>query len=577
MKKLTVAEVLDFDALGGHRVIAGRHRLDQSVGGVRLWMDLDLTDAATEQLLVWPAPAKQVNLKAISDRVRIALERHSAALVILSNSEDVDIINGSEVSNADLPVVQVPYSQPPLEMIYQLQSQLLEHVTRIIDRIDQIHRALTMVAMAGGDLHVLTQTLANLIENPVSIRSMHLEVLTDAMFGELNDDARQRTISEGKVPADVQDALKGFNFESRIRHERGPFKLPAIPEVGMRGRVVAPIRISAARYGYISIAECNRPLGTLDMEAVERAALVAALILSQRQAIERDKLRLRSNFANELIFGNGDRNSLRLLDRSAKILKYDNDSFSVLTMAIESIELLSNNGEQIDDQSDLLLNQIVISIDRVWQDSFRQVRPLVLKEHDGIVILHPIGLDLMNRHEGLGQYLKQSAESYMHRVEQLVGEDSVWIGIGRPYYRQQVRDSYNEGCQALAIGRSLQLGRVTYYQDLGVYRLLDTHSDATQLHAFAEEQLGALLHYDAERCGELVRTLRLYLNTGRNKAKTAALLPSHLNTVKYRLEQIREITGRDPDDASQQLAYHVALAILELQPDGPAMTSDRSP
>ena len=71
------------------------------------------------------------------------------------------------------------------------------------------------------------------------------------------------------------------------------------------------------------------------------------------------------------------------------------------------------------------------------------------------------------------------------------------------------------------------------------------------------------------RNADLVRTLTTYLEHGGNAANTATVLSVHRNTLKYRLQRVREISGydlSDPDTAfNLQLAGRVWRMIAALR------------
>src|SRR5690606_8084585 len=54
--------------------------------------------------------------------------------------------------------------------------------------------------------------------------------------------------------------------------------------------------------------------------------------------------------------------------------------------------------------------------------------------------------------------------------------------------------------------------------DLRLRGLLHLLRDDARLQTFAERELGPLLAHDAQRGGDLTRILRIYLDSGRNKA-----------------------------------------------------------
>ena len=100
--------------------------------------------------------------------------------------------------------------------------------------------------------------------------------------------------------------------------------------------------------------------------------------------------------------------------------------------------------------------------------------------------------------------------------------------------------------------------RVVVFDDLGVYRLLAGLEDTDEVERFVQRWIGALLAYDAQRGGDLVRTLSSYLERGGSYEATSAALIVHRNTLKYRLQRIRQITGLDLSDP--ETCFNLQLA-----------------
>lgn len=125
-----------------------------------------------------------------------------------------------------------------------------------------------------------------------------------------------------------------------------------------------------------------------------------------------------------------------------------------------------------------------------------------------------------------------------------------------------IRQSHQEAKQALIMGRRLSgAGRLTRFEDLGIYRLIFAAEQLPELRAFHEEALGALIEYDCEHGGDLIRTLKAFFDAKGGPKEAASLLDVHRNTVLYRLERIRAITGLDLDDADVRLRLHLALSV----------------
>ena len=94
--------------------------------------------------------------------------------------------------------------------------------------------------------------------------------------------------------------------------------------------------------------------------------------------------------------------------------------------------------------------------------------------------------------------------------------------------------------------RNRQYGRIFFTADLGVDRLLLQIGDTQMLTAFAEETLGSILQTDKSNGNnDLLSTLATYFDSGRNIADTARVTHLHPNTVRYRLDRIKELLDNE--------------------------------
>ena len=80
---------------------------------------------------------------------------------------------------------------------------------------------------------------------------------------------------------------------------------------------------------------------------------------------------------------------------------------------------------------------------------------------------------------------------------------------------------------------------------------------------FASRHLGTLVEHDRTRNGNLVGTLKAYLEEGEQQA-AARRLRIHPNTLRYRLDRVREISGAELDDPETRLNLAVALRVQGL-------------
>jgi purine catabolism regulator len=176
--------------------------------------------------------------------------------------------------------------------------------------------------------------------------------------------------------------------------------------------------------------------------------------------------------------------------------------------------------------------------------------------HNAMEMLWPVG----NAAEA-----KALAASLHEEMTKRLADPNLVISIGAGRIQSGlagIQRAHQEAKQALIMGRRLNgPGGITWFDELGVYRLIFAAEQLPELAAFHDEALAPLIEYDRQHNAELVRTLKAYFDATCGPKEAAALLEVHRNTVLYRLERIREITGLDLDNADVRLRLHLALCI----------------
>ncbi|MFQ3565626.1 MAG: helix-turn-helix domain-containing protein [Aggregatilineales bacterium] len=141
----------------------------------------------------------------------------------------------------------------------------------------------------------------------------------------------------------------------------------------------------------------------------------------------------------------------------------------------------------------------------------------------------------------------------------------VAAGLSRPAVGlSALREAYREAKDAVSIANELgDREQTTFYGDLKLFQLLLALKERNLDHMrrFYRETLGPLVEHDERKQGDLIRTLSGFFEANGNLAKAAADLDVHRNTLVYRLDRIRELTGLDLDDADNRLILHLALKV----------------
>jgi DNA-binding PucR family transcriptional regulator len=102
--------------------------------------------------------------------------------------------------------------------------------------------------------------------------------------------------------------------------------------------------------------------------------------------------------------------------------------------------------------------------------------------------------------------------------------------------------------------------RAVVYDDVLVDHVLRENENAARLITAA---LGSVREYDARRNTQLIDTLRAYIDANFSITPAARALHIHNNTLLYRLDRVRQLTGRDPRNPRDVVFLALSLRLDE--------------
>ncbi len=126
----------------------------------------------------------------------------------------------------------------------------------------------------------------------------------------------------------------------------------------------------------------------------------------------------------------------------------------------------------------------------------------------------------------------------------------------------EIRPAVSEAKKALqaSVSGLFSDSGIVSYQKLGLYRLIMDIKNLETLKELYQETAAPLLRYDRRCSGSLMQTLTEYLEQGRIKDAADALF-IHRHTMRYRLAQIKELTGYDPLLSTDAFQLNIGLHI----------------
>jgi len=428
---------------------------------------------------------------------------------------------------------------PFIEVTRAISENIVHERYKLMQQSLQIHNTLTQLVLMGDDLNALAKALAELVQCPVTIEDPALRLLAYAPWGEI-DRARHESILQRRTPPALFTELERRGILSRLRQSLHPVRVPPLPEQGLTlERVVAPIVVGREIHGYVWLIFKDRPVNELGMIAIEHAATVAALILLKQKAIYETEQRLKGSLLNELLEGKS-RFKSKLLEKARHF-----DRSLTQSQSQQILILRQNNSGDLSNLS------------RWVEQKIREQRQsgLVVERGKNLILL----LQSCQTEEGvrLAQRLWEEGKKVGYLFS---------VGIGRAYQEwESLSDSYEEAREALETGPSLLGEEVVSFDDLGLLHWLHhLPLEVREKNRFSQIVL-TMADHDAQRGGELLKTLETYLDTGRNVQEAAKRLFLHRNTVRQRLSKIEALCHLQLSDPLTCLNLHVAVKERRLQ------------
>ncbi|MGW5683496.1 helix-turn-helix domain-containing protein [Nonomuraea sp. NPDC003754] len=121
-----------------------------------------------------------------------------------------------------------------------------------------------------------------------------------------------------------------------------------------------------------------------------------------------------------------------------------------------------------------------------------------------------------------------------------------------------IRGGIEEAGHALRMAAARSGGVVTS-DEIYTHDLLLATVPGDVRRSFTQRLLDPLVDYDAKHQSELVRTLGAFLDTAGSWNACAERMHVHVNTVRYRIRRVEELTGRDLSTMADRVDFFLAL------------------
>ena len=556
----TVREAMRQGGFASAQLVGGRHGLDRRIEWVRVIETPETARRARPgDLLLTTAypirddPAAQVRL--VADIAEVG-----GAGLVMKPGMYVERLAEGMVEEADrlgIPLFTLNQDVPWVELMEPLLERIINAEHSRLKQSMAIHRRFTELVLDGKGLEEIARTLAELLDSAVVIEDATFHLLAHA-GGSAIDKHRRETIARHGTPPRVLFDPGIQRMLREVAAHRGPMKVPAFPRLGMdRERIIAPIYAAGQVLGYISVLDHPPDAEELAFMAMENAATVVAMALIKEREVAAAESSVRGEFLEDLAQGSfGDEAAAQ---RRARHVGYPLAGQHVLVVAdVDGFGNFARGRQLTEEMIQSLKREYLRRVSGVVRRNFP--RALIGARSDSVLALLPLGGEV----EGYEARVRALGAQIRDAISEWKPGFTVSVGFSAPTLAPAgIAPAHREVRSVLeTLTRFGRQAQIVSANELGVTGLLASVAD-DRLLDFARRHLGPLVEHDRRRGGELVETLRAYLEEGEQQG-AARRLKIHPNTLRYRLDRVAEITDADLSDPETRLNLSVALRVQSL-------------
>lgn len=400
-----------------------------------------------------------------------------------------------------------------LHRLREEQTALQRQLTSVMAELgwqQTVHAFTADVAASGGGEKAITRALHELTGLPA---------LIEDRFGRL----RSWSGPSRPDPYPEPDPVRQDEMLHAVAREVGPVRI--------KDRLITLVRPHGEILGVLALVDARDEADSHTVLALEHAATSLTLELANLRRLAELELRLHRELVDDLLAGT--------------------DAASAYARS----EAVGH---------DLHRSHYVVVVhwsNRTADDSFEQtvgraasaigMRSLLTRRSDHVVLVTDGRPHARALHEALARE---------------TGTGSGTIGVSAPCNSpDDIPHRYQEAQRALEVRRhSRERYGTTFFDELGLYRILGPGNDYLELETFVHEWLGRLIDYDSRHHAAMVETLTRYFDYGGNYDETAESLAIHRSTLRYRLQRIRDISGINLANVEDRLNLQVATRVWKI-------------
>lgn len=392
-------------------------------------------------------------------------------------------------------------------------------------------QALTEAFFSDLGIQSLTNEATTIFGNPFWVIDVNFNFLSKPSRDFVDDPYIIQEIELGYVSNRNVEDLKERKIFEQIQRTGKPYRYSVHADPAKQ-IIAAPVRIKSITVGYLQLFNSQKPYGPRDSELLEHLAKLVSLELQKSSFFSDNKGIMYSYFLNDLLsrrMSNIETIRTRLKTLGLTLGK----AFQVLVIDINTGNITESSIQSI-----------------AAQIQFSLINSIYVIQKNRIVFL----INLFQE--------KAIDEDSLAELKRCLFLNNLNAGLSDLFFDiLECAEYFQLACKAAELGKKITGAALLHqYRDITLFHLVELCGNSIPSSVLGRGCLEKLVEYDKLHDTDFYQTLYTYLNCMQSIPRTAAQMGIHVNTLRYRIEKIKELIEIHFEEGTHAtellLAYH---------------------
>lgn len=527
----TIGNIMKLKSFNGAKIIGGLNGINNDVKNAFLMEVPDIFSYIEEKSLLVTTLYPIYNNEKAKEELIPKLKAKNLAGICIKPQRYIDRIPESMVEQANrlnFPLIKLPQDANLSNLVNEILELSLNKHLGILKFRNFVNEKMMELFLKGEGLSTLIDEFSRIINSPV--------ILLD---NEFNINLISKNIKDKTIYLENKKISNTENLELMIDGIK----------IEKDNYIIKRIKAGNNSFGYLMVAECNDQDENIIVALNQASLLLASEFHKNRAILEKEKNYLNS-FIREILENNIESKTEAI--NKAKSFGWELE----FPQVIINLKLFDEDEKNKRENYERLVEEKTLEniVSKKIKINIKKIKSVYLD--DSLIVFINVGSFKYNK-----DLLIDISKIVLNDLK-AIGE--IGIGISK---RIETIDglpvAYGESRNSIEIGKILnKKSFFIHYEDFKVINLIREIKDINLLKEYVNEKIGKVIEYDNNHDLSLMNTLKGVIKTNFNLQKTSKNMYIHYNTLRYRMEKLKEL-GINIDDGFEigeiVLAYNIYI------------------